>query len=442
MLRRISLLKQLIVVFIILAIIDVAVLMPLIDYNLHSIIDSQMFDRLESAQLSYPSNDNEVSYIENKPKIGRVFTFEYNSKTNKTIITHLFGDSYTDIFNYLLARDIADIVADKSHRTIESKADILGKTYYYRILYKGKNNYYISFMSSDYSESLLAKMRNRIIYIVYGFMALTALVMIIWVMTLINPLRKIKIYIDHVKDRQKAVLSINRDDEIGLVANALTDMKENIDKQEKAKEEMIHNISHDLKTPIALIKSYSQSVKDDIYPYGDKNSSMDVILENADRLEHKVKTLLYLNRLDYIGSEELELKSFHMKDLIEHIVTQMNNLNSLDIQTVLEDVLFVGHQEHWRIAIENIIDNASRYAKKYIRITLKNNELIIYNDGESIEEDRIEDLFKPYVKGIKGQFGLGLSIAAKTADMYGYTIEARNEKTGVSFIFKKHSHQK
>ena len=191
-----------------------------------------------------------------------------------------------------------------------------------------------------------------------------------------------------------------------------------------------------------MIKSYSQSVKDDIYPYGDKNSSMDVILENADRLEHKVKTLLYLNRLNYIGSEELELKSFHMKDLIEHIVAQMNNLNSLNIQTALEDALFVGDQEHWRIAIENIIDNASRYAKKYIRITLKNNELIIYNDGEPIEEDKIEDLFKPYVKGIKGQFGLGLSIAAKTADMYGYTIKAKNEKTGVSFIFKKYNHQK
>lgn len=40
---------------------------------------------------------------------------------------------------------------------------------------------------------------------------------------------------------------------------------------------MIHNISHDLKTPIALIKTYGQSVKDDIYPYGDKDSSMDII---------------------------------------------------------------------------------------------------------------------------------------------------------------------
>ncbi len=47
-------------------------------------------------------------------------------------------------------------------------------------------------------------------------------------------------------------------------------------------------------------------MKDDIYPYGDKDSSMDIILENADRLEHKVKSLLYLNRLDYLSAEESE----------------------------------------------------------------------------------------------------------------------------------------
>ena len=89
--------------------------------------------------------------------------------------------------------------------------------------------------------------------------------------------------------------------------------------QESIKEEMIHNISHDLKTPIALIKTYSESVKDDIYPYGDKNSSMDIIIENANRLDHKVKSFLYLNRLDYLQGENKETEPFEIKETIEKV---------------------------------------------------------------------------------------------------------------------------
>ena len=56
------------------------------------------------------------------------------------------------------------------------------------------------------------------------------------------------------------------EDEIGVLSSSLIEMKEEIDRQNEIKEEMIHNISHDLKTPIALIQTYAQSIKDDIYP--------------------------------------------------------------------------------------------------------------------------------------------------------------------------------
>ncbi len=214
-------------------------------------------------------------------------------------------------------------------------------------------------------------------------------------------------------------------------------MKDSLDQQEKIKEEMIHNMSHDLKTPIALIQTYSQSVKDDIYPYGDKDSSMDIIIENADRLEHKVKSFLYLNRLDYLQGENKELATFDMKQLIEKIVSQMDALNDLQLLTDLDNVSFIGDEEHWRVAIENVIANASRYAKSQIKIILKDKYLEIYNDGEPLEEESIPYLFDPYVKGVKGQFGLGLSIVAKIADMFGYHVTAKNQEIGVSFIFTK-----
>ena len=111
-------------------------------------------------------------------------------------------------------------------------------------------------------------------------------------------------------------LHVNREDEIGEVADALVNMKDELTKQEKAKEEMIHNISHDLKTPIATIKSYAESIKDGIYPYGTMEKSVDVIIDNAQRLEDKVHNLLYLNRVEYLTTSDAEVVVTNMTDVV------------------------------------------------------------------------------------------------------------------------------
>lgn len=434
MFKSLSLLKQLLVVILGLAIMLVAVVMPVVDSNVHDIIDDQMYEKLETSQ-----RDNvEYDFMPSNNKEKAIYTIVYDPTENAFTFSNLHGDAttLTLLYNYLFGRDLEKIVNSRRHNTIENKGTYARETYYYRIM-KVDDEYLISIMSNSYSDKLITDIRNRIIYILYAVLTIFALVLVLWVITLIRPLKKIKTYVDSIASRKEATLVMDREDEIGVVGNAIVTMKDELLKQEKVKEEMIHNISHDLKTPIALIKTYGQSVKDDIYPYGDKDSSMDVILENADRLEHKVKSLLYLNRLDYLSAEESELKPFPIKDLIEHIVMQMEAMQHIHIETDLDDVSFIGNEEHWRVAIENIIDNASRYMKSVITITLKKDTLIIYNDGDPIDEDKKEDLFNPYVKGVKGQFGLGLSIVSKIATMYGYDIHAENKDVGVAFIFTK-----
>lgn len=434
MFKSLSLLKQLLVVILGLAIMLVAVVMPVVDSNVHDIIDDQMYEKLETSQ-----RDNvEYDFMPSNNKEKAIYTIVYDPTENAFTFSNLHGDAttLTLLYNYLFGRDLEKIVNSRRHNTIENKGTYARETYYYRIM-KVDDEYLISIMSNSYSDKLITDIRNRIIYILYAVLTIFALVLVLWVITLIRPLKKIKTYVDSIASRKEATLVMDREDEIGVVGNAIVTMKDELLKQEKVKEEMIHNISHDLKTPIALIKTYGQSVKDDIYPYGDKDSSMDVILENADRLEHKVKSLLYLNRLDYLSAEESELKPFPIKDLIEHIVMQMEAMQHIHIETDLDDVSFIGNEEHWRVAIENIIDNASRYMKSVITITLKKDTLIIYNDGDPIDEDKKEDLFNPYVKGVKGQFGLGLSIVSKIATMYGYDIRAENKNPGVAFIFTK-----
>lgn len=432
--KKLSLVQQLIVVLCFVGLLLVAVLMPIVDYNVTSIVDKQMYERLTISQYSIIYN-NIMPYKQEK----EVYHIIYEMSNNSFVQSNIGSVQVVyDLYSYLFKDDLAKIV-NTDQEVLKNKGEYDESTYYYMITkINNTSKYLISLVDSEYSVSLITSLRNQIIYIQYGFFIIFALVMILWVLTLINPLKKIKNYIDNIKDRKDSDLIMNREDEIGIVSKALVEMKEDLDKQESIKEEMIHNISHDLKTPIALIQTYAQSIKDDVYPYGDKDSSIDIILENADRLEHKVKSFLYLNRLDYLQGEDNEIGSFAIQDLIEKIVLQMDFMKpDLHLETELEDVQFDGDEEHWRVAIENIIENASRYAKSVIKITLKEDYLEIYNDGENIDEATLPYLFDPYVKGVKGQFGLGLSIVSKIASMFQYSVTAKNHDVGVSFIFQK-----
>lgn len=432
--KKLSLVQQLIVVLCFVGLLLVAVLMPIVDYNVTSIVDKQMYERLTISQYSIIYN-NIMPYKQEK----EVYHIIYDTSNNSFVQSNIGSVQVVyDLYSYLFKDDLAKIV-NTDQEVLKNKGEYDERTYYYMITkINNTSKYLISLVDSEYSVSLITSLRNQIIYIQYGFFIIFALVMILWVLTLINPLKKIKNYIDNIKDRKDSDLIMNREDEIGIVSKALVEMKEDLDKQESIKEEMIHNISHDLKTPIALIQTYAQSIKDDVYPYGDKDSSIDIILENADRLEHKVKSFLYLNRLDYLQGEDNEIGSFAIQDLIEKIVLQMDFMKpDLHLETELEDVQFDGDEEHWRVAIENIIENASRYAKSVIKITLKEDYLEIYNDGENIDEATLPYLFDPYVKGVKGQFGLGLSIVSKISSMFQYSVTAKNHDVGVSFIFQK-----
>lgn len=432
--KKLSLVQQLIVVLCFVGLLLVAVLMPIVDYNVTSIVDKQMYERLTISQYSIIYN-NIMPYKQEK----EVYHIIYETSNNSFVQSNIGSVQVVyDLYSYLFKDDLAKIV-NTDQEVLKNKGEYDERTYYYMITkINNTSKYLISLVDSEYSVSLITSLRNQIIYIQYGFFIIFALVMILWVLTLINPLKKIKNYIDNIKDRKDSDLIMNREDEIGIVSKALVEMKEDLDKQESIKEEMIHNISHDLKTPIALIQTYAQSIKDDVYPYGDKDSSIDIILENADRLEHKVKSFLYLNRLDYLQGEDNEIGSFAIQDLIEKIVLQMDFMKpDLHLETELEDVQFYGDEEHWRVAIENIIENASRYAKSVIKITLKEDYLEIYNDGENIDEATLPYLFDPYVKGVKGQFGLGLSIVSKISSMFQYSVTAKNHDVGVSFIFQK-----
>lgn len=261
------------------------------------------------------------------------------------------------------------------------------------------------------------------------------IILTVWVASLILPLNQIKQYINKIKSDEPAALNVNRRDEIGEVADALVEMEDMLQKQSREKQEMIQNISHDLKTPIATIRSYSESIKDGIYPYGTLERSCDVIIENANRLDKKVRSLIALNKMEYLLDDCEKGDHLLMAEVIDKALLSLQVIKpDIEFQTDIDrNVLFHGDGDPWRTVVENLIDNALRYAKSYVRIELHPGELKVINDGSQIEEDRLSKLFKPYEKGTDGQFGLGLSIVYRIVTTYGYKVEADNLTDAVSF---------
>ncbi|EOS62152.1 hypothetical protein C815_00043 [Firmicutes bacterium M10-2] len=321
------------------------------------------------------------------------------------------------------------------------------RTYYYlmeKCVSNGKSVVVVSFMDDTYATKFRSSLVDSTVYVMVVAFSLILMILMLWAFSIIHPLNQIRLYISQLKQGKDVELNINREDEIGDVAHELISMKEELTKQEKSKEEMIHNISHDLKTPIATIKSYSESIKDGIYPYGDLESSVDVILDNAQRLEDKVHNLLYLNRVEYLVTTDAEGVVTNMKEVVEQVVLNSAVIDpDIRLITDVEEVFFEGLIEAWRVAIENIMENAFRYAKTYIKIVVRENDLRIYNDGPKMQEDRIETLFKPYEKGEGGRFGLGLSIVSKVTKANDYLVKGFNTEDGVCFrIYREPENKK
>ncbi|NLC55086.1 MAG: HAMP domain-containing histidine kinase [Erysipelothrix sp.] len=289
----------------------------------------------------------------------------------------------------------------------------------------------VSTLSNAYRQEFKSRLISNILNAIFAIVFILFAIMLIWVTSIIHSLGKIQDYIDKVSGGKQAELNLSRQDEIGQVGEALVSMNKEILRQEGVKEELIQNISHDLKTPIATIKSYGESIKDGIYPYDTLEKSVDVIIEHANRLEQKVYSLLLLNRMEYLVSTS-EDKTIDLKAVLEKTLLSVRVVRpEINIITQLESSIFKGEEESWRVVCENILDNAFRYAKTYIKITLTQDYLSFENDGIPLTSEVIETMFKAYEKGSDGGFGMGLSIVHRVVEAYGYDVYAENTQDGV-----------
>lgn len=313
-----------------------------------------------------------------------------------------------------------------AYATSDPLMDSASDTYYYVIFFATEDTAQASFKN------------NMILGMCLSFViafSVSVIVLLAWSKRHVSRIKKLQAHILLLQETnyKDSYLDLGND-EIAELSEAIERMREQILKNDETKQEMLQNVSHDFKTPIAVIKSYAEAMQDGHM----MDKGPDVIINQANILSNKTRQLITYNKLEYLTKDK-EFEDVNMKRLIESVVSNTCVDTNLYINLNLKQgVYFKGYADNYQIVIENILDNAKRYAKTKIDITLGDDYIEIFNDGEPIDEKFINQGFKAYEKGSKGKFGLGMSIVVKTLNFFDYKLTVENKDNGVLFkIIKK-----
>lgn len=249
-----------------------------------------------------------------------------------------------------------------------------------------------------------------------------------------HPVQELKLFAEEIAKRNWNVKVPKHDnDEIGLLTKALEEMRDSLKLYEERDRQFLQSTSHDLKTPVMIIKGYAQSIIDGITINSEK-SGAEVIKIEAERLERKITQLLKLNTLSHSLEYNKSMEYIRLDRILKNLISKFKIINpKLNWIVHLKELEIQGDSEAFLIAFENILENQLRFAKNEISIVMEKNEIIISNDGPHFQVEDPNILFETYTKDRSGKFGLGLSIVKQIIKSHNGSIEAYNTQKGVEF---------
>ncbi|KGX94004.1 histidine kinase [Pontibacillus halophilus JSM 076056 = DSM 19796] len=240
----------------------------------------------------------------------------------------------------------------------------------------------------------------------------------------------------------------------------LDDLFHKVKASEKFKRDLIANMSHDLKTPVASIKSYVEAMQDDIITDEEtKKAYLHTIHTETDRLSALIQELLDLSRLEQEQSKG-EYELVHIDQLLLETLQQFELLlreKELDAQVELPNVLepIEVMPNQMKRVLSNLLDNAVRYTSQQGEITISVQQddatttFTVLDDGPGIREEHQEAIFERFYRvepsrnKSYGGSGLGLAICKEIVEQHGGTLNVESEAgAGSRFTFTLHNQQR
>ena len=219
---------------------------------------------------------------------------------------------------------------------------------------------------------------------------------------------------------------------------------------QKRKNKFIMGISHDLRTPVAIIKGYTEALTDGIISEpADTTQALDLIKSKTNQLETMIDTLINFTKLDNANIID-NISEIQLAEIINAFVKDAEITGTVFKRNVITDIkiddsikIKMNSQLVSR-AFENLYSNALRYTKEDDTIEIKafndkqNAYFVISDTGCGINKDELSSIFDLFYRGSASRreegMGIGLSVVKNIIDIHGWKINVESEKDkGTSF---------
>lgn len=244
--------------------------------------------------------------------------------------------------------------------------------------------------------------------------------------------------------------------ELKTANNELQTDLERKTKEEELRKAFLSDVSHELKTPIALIQGYTEGLKEGIADDPESREYyLDVIMDEAAKMNRLVKELMTLNQLE-AGTETVSMERFNLAEMIREYLQSLTLLceqDNIKLETKMEESLYVwGDVFKLQQVLSNYLSNAMHHVdkelgteEKLISVSARREEnktiVSVFNTGACIPEESINHIWDKFYKVDKartreyGGSGIGLSIVKAIMESHHQEFGVMNKDNGVEFYF-------
>ncbi len=371
-------------------------------------------------------------------------TYYYNNKISSCLLGH----------NKIIDKELIKFKQSGEETSFEKILNPINNSVSLLYGIKKGNGYIFLFTSLEDIGTTTSLIKNQLIYVTLLAILFSIVIAMFLSRRIAKPIsdmtKNAKILADGNYDVKFTTTGIKEIDEL---ANTLNYLEQEVSKTDEYRRDLMANVSHDLKTPLTMIKAYAEMIRDITLDNKEKTKeNLNVIIDETDRLNILVNDILELSKLQN-NQETLNIEKFDIVELISDILKRYQIIKETENYNLIlespQSIIVKADKKRISQVIYNLINNAINYTGDDLKVTIriienqKDCKIEIIDTGKGIDEKDLPNIWNRYYKKEKNHkrnvvgTGLGLSIVKNILEQHNFKYGVNSIKNkGTTFYFQ------